>query len=178
MSSQSTGSKWQPTVIDWSDKEIEAYNAAIDKDEQEMEEREAACSHQLLKRLKMPEDEATIKNRNPSWSEINAARIRSDRFEYDPDKRQDVIAKSLDRAIQKPIEPLKIRKDERIATWARRNEERDAKIRRKYGSAADDSHPSSSSASHVEDPNHQRSEDPASPYILCGSPTGETDDDM
>jgi hypothetical protein len=182
MSSQSAGSKWKPQKIEWSDEEIASYNASIDKAEQEMGERlegwRRSTSHQLLKRLKMPEDEATINKREPSRDELYAARISSDRFEYDPDKRQ-ACAKRVDAKIsRKSTKPLKIRKEERIATWARRNDERDAKIARMEMGRRNEELDGEGSAPHEEDPNHKPSEDQDSPYILCGSPTGDTDDDM
>ena len=127
---------WKPEPIEFSDEYIEEYNNALELAEKRCEEAEAAHCRTLLARLRMPEDELIMKTNPRSDDMLRRAKIIDGMFIYDPEKRkqQEIIdQKNASRSINKmkPRKQLKMRPEERGSTWARRNEERDRRLRRR-----------------------------------------------
>ena len=167
---------WKPEPIEFSDEYIEEYNNALKLAEKRCEEAEAAHCRTLLARLRMPEDELIMKTNPRSDDMLRRAKIIDGMFIYDPEKRkqQEIIdQKNASRSINKmkPRKQLKMRPEERGSTWARRNEERDRRLRRRNAPIPSTTTPPDPEVEEAINDWVRSLEEPStpSPYILCGS---------
>ena len=112
---------WKLAPIDFV---IDAWNAEINNAEDLAMEVQKARSHELLRKLRMPEDEAIMQKRYADMT-LEFARMRDESFINASNKRVEKQNAERCRAVRRKrnVKPLKLSKDERWGTWARSNHE-------------------------------------------------------